>query len=91
MEGIELAGAARAVADDFCGAYLSAVGAPPWHERNLDGLWDSLTGDDINERNPPLHIRISGTAQISSGAREVVGHFEALIHDAADVTDRAWR
>jgi ribonuclease inhibitor len=68
--------------DDFYASYFAAVRAPDWHGRNLDALWDSLTGRDINERNPPFRIRIRGTAQMSRGARDIVDRFENLIQQA---------
>jgi RNAse (barnase) inhibitor barstar len=70
---------------DFYDAYLAAVGAPEWHGRNLDALWDSLTGGDINQRNPPFNIQITGTGQMSDAAREMVKRFEALIIEARGV------
>ena len=79
---IELEGATWSGADDFYTAYLAAVGAPEWHGRNLDAVWDSLTGGDINQRKLPFRVRITGTARMSVGAREIVGRFEALIHEA---------
>ena len=82
MEAIELDGATWAEVGDFYAAYFAAVGAPDWHGRNLDALWDSLTGGDINERNPPLQIRILRTAQMSKEAREIVGRFEKLVQQA---------
>lgn len=85
MEDIELGGATWTGADDFYTAYLAAVGAPEWHGRNLDAVWDSLTGGDINQCNPPFRIRITGTVHMSVDAREVVGRFEALIHEAERV------
>lgn len=35
-------------AEDFYDAFLEAVGAPSWHGHNLDALYDSIGGDDIN-------------------------------------------
>jgi RNAse (barnase) inhibitor barstar len=82
VESIDLDGTTWTRADDFYSAYFAAVGAPEWHGRNLDALWDSLTGADINLRNPPFRIRITGSARMSVDAREIVGRFEALIHEA---------
>jgi Barstar (barnase inhibitor) len=47
VEEIELHGADWGAADDFYAAYFAAVGAPEWHGRNLDALWDSLTGISV--------------------------------------------
>ena len=68
---------------DFYDAYLTAVGAPEWHGHNLDALWDSLTGGDINQRNPTFHIQISGSTQMGDDARELLHRFKDLISDAS--------
>ena len=82
MEEIELDGADWSAADDFYTAYFAAVGAPEWHGRNLDALWDSLTGGGINQRNPPFRICISQTARMPCDAREILSRFEALVQEA---------
>jgi RNAse (barnase) inhibitor barstar len=82
VDVIDLDGGAWTTADDFYTSYFAAVGAPEWHGRNLDALWDSLTAGGINQSNPPYQIRISGTARMSSDAREMVRRFEALLHEA---------
>ena len=75
-------GVAWQSADDFYRAYFEAIGAPEWHGRNLDALWDSLTGGGINQRNPPLCIRILGLAQMGTDARRITEGFGALVADA---------
>ncbi len=65
MDEIQLDGAAWQTNDDFYDVYLTAVGAPTWHGRNWDGrnldaVWDSLMGGDINRRSPPFRFRITG-------------------------------
>ncbi len=69
-------------ANDFYTAYLTAVGAPDWHGRNLDALWDSLTGGDINRRNPPFRVRIAGLTEMGGDARQMVERFVAFAEDA---------
>jgi len=69
-------------ADDFYVAYLTAVGAPDWHGRNLDAVWDSLTGADINRRNPPFRVRIIGFAYMANNARQMVERFVAVVEEA---------
>ena len=44
--------------DDFYDALLPAIGAPEWHGRNLDALWDSIVGGDINSVSPPFVVRV---------------------------------
>lgn len=43
--------------DDLYDGLLSALGAPEWHGRNLDALWDSIATGHINEVEPPFRIR----------------------------------
>ncbi len=46
---------------------LAALGAPDWHGRNLDALWDGLTGSlfprpaalVVRGRVPALEVRLS--------------------------------
>ena len=65
-------------------AYLRAVGAPEWHGHNLDALWDSLTGGDINRRNPPLRIHITGLDEMGLDARQMTERFATLAKQASD-------
>jgi RNAse (barnase) inhibitor barstar len=58
------------------------IGAPEWHGHNLDAVWDSLTGGDINQRNLPFQIRITVATQMGVDAREMVKRFAALIEEA---------
>ena len=82
VDEIQLDGRLWRTADDFYEAYLKAVGAPAWHGRNLDALWDSMTGGDLNERNPPLRIRFTGLREMASEACQIVERFEELAKQA---------
>jgi RNAse (barnase) inhibitor barstar len=82
VESIDLDGTTWLRADDFYSAYFAAVGTPEWHGRNLDAVWDSLTGGDINQRNLPYRVRIKGTSRMSAAARELVGRFQGLVQEA---------
>jgi RNAse (barnase) inhibitor barstar len=82
VDVIELDGAAWRTVNDFYTSYLAAVGAPVWHGRNLDALWDSLTAGGINQRSLPFRIRISGITRMSPEAREIARRFEALVREA---------
>ena len=84
MDEIHLDGRAWQSADDFYVAYLKAVGAPEWHGHNLDALWDSLTGGDINQRNPPLRIHITGLGGMGLDARQMTERFATLVKQASD-------
>ena len=82
MDDIHLDGRSWQSADDFYAAYLTAVGAPEWHGHNLDALWDSLTGGDINQRNPPFRIRIRGLEQMRPEAKQTMERFASLVEQA---------
>jgi RNAse (barnase) inhibitor barstar len=72
---------------DFYAALLPKLGAPDWHGRNLDALYDGLCGG-INAVEPPFAVEIAGTAELSpelvaflakveevfAGARAYPGH-----------------
>jgi RNAse (barnase) inhibitor barstar len=81
---IHLDGRSWQSADDFYVAYLRAVGAPEWHGHNRDALWDSLTGGDINQRNPPLRIHITGLDEMGLDARQMTERFATLVKQASD-------
>ena len=68
--------------DEFYTAFFDAVGAPPWHGRNLDALWGSIISGGINRVNPPFRIRISGLRQTSAECRQLIDRFAQLIEDA---------
>lgn len=82
MDEIPLDGRSWRTANDFYKAYLAAVGAPDWHGRNVDALWDSLTAGDINRRNPPFRARIAGLTEMSADARQMVERFAAFAAEA---------
>lgn len=44
--------------NDFYESVLPALSAPDWHGHNLDVLWDSVVGGDINEVDQPFSIRL---------------------------------
>ena len=67
---IWMSGASWQSQDDFYEAYLTAVGAPVWHGRDLDAVWDSLTGADICANNPPFRLRVTGLAKM--GRKRVI-------------------
>ena len=82
MREIVISGADWQTPDDFYISLLAAIGAPRWHGHNLDALWDSLTGGDINQTNPPYRVRITGTAQMPKDCQALIIRFVALISDA---------
>jgi RNAse (barnase) inhibitor barstar len=84
VDEIHLDGRSWQSVDDFYVAYLRAVGAPEWHGHNLDALWDSLTGGDVNERKLPLRIHITGLDEMGLDARQMTERFANLVKQARD-------
>jgi len=68
--------------DDFYAAFLTAIGAPKWHGHNMDAIWDSITGGDINQTNPPYRVRITGISRMPHDCHELTGRFVALLMSA---------
>lgn len=44
----------------FLDALLVTLGAPPWHGRNNNALWDSIVGGSINEVEAPFVLEVRG-------------------------------
>lgn len=68
--------------EDVYEAFLPALGAPDWHGRNLDALWDSLTSDDINEVKAPFAIEVQRTASLPRELRRFLRAISGLFDDA---------
>ncbi len=82
MRQIILDGTEWKVPHDFYRSFLEAVGAPEWHGQNLDALWDSITGGDINFVDPPYLICIEGTTAMPEECKAVVLRFRDLVSEA---------
>lgn len=66
-------------AEDFYGAFLEAVGAPPWHGHNFNALRDSIAVGDINAVSPPYDIVVLGTSRMGEPTLAIVERFRELI------------
>jgi RNAse (barnase) inhibitor barstar len=66
---------------DFYSALLPALGAPDWHGRNLDALFDSLSGG-INRLDPPFRVEIAGAEHQSSEMNAFLQKGAAVFSDA---------
>ena len=87
MRTILLEASAWQEPNDLFDALLSKLGAPAWHGRNLNALYDSLYGG-INEVEPPFNVVVlnssalspkmkafaADVAQVFAGARKEFGH-----------------
>ncbi|HEV2764771.1 MAG TPA: barstar family protein [Pyrinomonadaceae bacterium] len=79
MKEIVLDGAGWKTEGDFYDAFFEGVGAPRWHGRNLNALNDSIGAGGVNRIEVPYAVRIKGLSAMSDEAREIVGHFAALV------------
>lgn len=77
MKTISLDAAKWRSTADFFATLLPELGAPSWHGRNLDALYDSLSGG-INEVEPPFAVTVYNTGGLSS-------EFVRLFSEVADV------
>ncbi|MEQ9258224.1 MAG: barstar family protein [Roseovarius sp.] len=68
--------------DTFYRALLSELGAPDWHGHNLDALWDSITGGDINEITPPYHVEVSGSQRVPTELSTLLNRVKSLFEEA---------
>jgi hypothetical protein len=62
LNEITLDAAGWQAADDVYSAFFRAVGAPPWHGRNLDALRDSIGAGQHQRHRPPYLFRNYGAA-----------------------------
>jgi RNAse (barnase) inhibitor barstar len=69
--------------NDFYSALLPELGAPGWHGRNLDALYDSLSGG-INEVEPPFAVEIEPVAAVSSKMAAFLAKVVTVFEDARD-------
>jgi RNAse (barnase) inhibitor barstar len=67
--------------DDFYDALLATLGAPDWHGRNFNALWDSIGTGGINKVEPPYCFVITGFPALGAEARHVVADFCDLVRE----------
>jgi len=68
--------------DEFYRDFLPAIGAPDWHGRNLDALWDTLSCDDINTVKSPFEVRIANARR--SGCFDFLLKVQSIFQEAHD-------
>lgn len=61
---------------------LAELGAPDWHGRNLDALWDSITDEDINEIKPPYYIEVRGADRLPLELVSLLTRIRTLFEEA---------
>lgn len=82
MRDIEISAAGCIQPSDLYEEILQALGSPSCHGRNLDALWDSITGGDLNEVNPPFRVTVHGALQLSPECETLLGKLEILFAEA---------
>ena len=84
MRVIELDAVRWRRALDFYEDLLEALGAPNWHGRNLNALYDSIVWGGINGIEPPYSVRIRNLSQAGADARQEIDVFLAHLpeHEA---------
>jgi RNAse (barnase) inhibitor barstar len=83
MKELVLNGAKWTTQDDFYDAFFRAVGAPEWHGRNLDALYDSIAAGSINEVEVPYRLVIANYSEIGDDAKKLTDDFVNLIREIA--------
>lgn len=69
--------------DDFYDAFFKAVGAPRWHGRNFNALYDSIAHGTINEIEVPYRIVILDYLPANDEVRAIVRNFAGFIQELA--------
>ena len=67
--------------DDFYSALLPELGAPGWHGRNLNALFDSLYGG-INQLEPPFAISVAGVQSQTMEMKAFLDNVATVFEDA---------
>lgn len=89
MTVVEIDASAWRTADDLWDALLATLGAPDWHGRNLNALWDTVANEAevspeqaINRLRPPFRIRIRATGSLAPGLSDLLDQIQALFVEA---------
>lgn len=65
--------------NDFYSAFFDAVGAPPWHGRNLNALNDSIGGSAVNKMEVPYRLVVHNLQTADAEVRYLLRDFAELI------------
>lgn len=68
--------------EDFWAALLPALGAPDWHNPNLDALYDGLVAGE-NRVRPPLTVEIVVSTPLPAPLTHYLGRVRGVFDDAA--------
>ena len=84
MREIAIDGSKWKVGDDVYDDLLAALRSPDWHGRNLDALWDSISGDDLNGVKAPYRVVLSVSASWPADVRQLVSKIESIFKEASE-------
>ena len=56
--------------DDLYDSLFEQLDSPSWHGRNLNALWDSVHGGNINGVEPPYKVVIKNEDQVTGNLVE---------------------
>ena len=65
--------------EDLYLSFFRAVGAPAWHGKNLDALWDSVGAGQINRIEVPYRLVFKNYARVHPAVRADAEDFIAAI------------
>ena len=82
MKTIRLDASGWRCTEDMWGALLPALRAPDWHGHNLNALWDSLVGGDINATEPPFRVVVAGAAGMPAEVADCLARVAVLFEEA---------
>ena len=68
--------------DAYYRALLFEINAPDWHGPNLDALWESITGGDINEIMPPYRVEVRGSQRVPTELATLLTRVQSLFEEA---------
>lgn len=85
MQFIELDAAGWSNLDVVYSALFNAIGAPEWHGRNLNALYDSMIIGGINELEAPYRLRFTGLANCAPIVRQHLLEIAEAVSDTSPV------
>ena len=83
MSEIHLSGKEWRNPDNFWDDFLSAVGAPKWHGRNLDALSESISSHSFSRAGTPYRIVVSGVRDLPKSIVFLLFRINQLLNELA--------
>jgi RNAse (barnase) inhibitor barstar len=67
---------------DFYSLPLAGLGAPAWHGKNLDALWDTISSDDINDVRAAFTVHFINVQNAQLELKSLVEKIGEIIDEA---------